>query len=175
MKSIDRFIKNIIFKRMKSIKSEYNRILPLGDYFLNRWEKAEFADFGENSSVYDSCLILGKVSVGKNCWIGPFTILDGSGGELKIGDNCNISAGVQIYTHDTVDRVIKDEIIKTAPVSIGHNCYIGPNAVIAKGVTIGNFVVIGANSFVNKNVEDFSKLICSSTKVVSKINKENFL
>ena len=39
-----------------------------------------------------------------------------------------------------------------APTSIGSGVYIGPNAVIQKGVTIGNRAVIGAMSFVNKDV-----------------------
>ena len=134
-----------LFKKLRSEKKEkFDRVLPFGDYFSDRWEKAKFLGFGEGSTVYDSCLVLGSVVVGKNCWIGPYTILDGSGG-LIIGDNCDISAGVHIYTHDTIDRVIKNEKIKIAPVQIGNNCYIGPNAIIAKGVTIGDFVVVGAN------------------------------
>ena len=33
---------------------------------------------------YDSVLVIGDVQVGKNTWIGPFVVLDGSGG-LEIG------------------------------------------------------------------------------------------
>jgi carbonic anhydrase/acetyltransferase-like protein (isoleucine patch superfamily) len=31
--------------------------------------------FGEGSSVYDSCLVLGDVRVGKNVWVGPLLSL----------------------------------------------------------------------------------------------------
>ena len=41
------------------------------------------------------------VTVGAGTWIGPNTLLDGTGG-LSIGASCSISAGVQIYTHDSV-------------------------------------------------------------------------
>ncbi len=95
--------------------------------------------------------------MGKDCWIGPFTVLDGSGGKLIIGNGCDISAGVHIYTHDTVDKVIYDGIISNDNVSIGNHCYIGPNVVISKGVIIGDYVTIGANSFVNKNIPSNSK------------------
>ncbi len=56
--------------------------------------------------MYDNVLVLGDVRVGRNTWIGPGCILDGSGGGLRIGDWCSISAGVQIYTHNTVNRSI---------------------------------------------------------------------
>jgi acetyltransferase-like isoleucine patch superfamily enzyme len=51
------------------------------------------------------------VTVGKNCWIGPNVILDGSGGGLFIGDYVDISAGVHIYTHDTVKRAISGALL----------------------------------------------------------------
>ncbi len=161
--NLDSFLS--LFKNLRKEKKEkHNRVLPFGDYFSDRWEKAEFLGFGEGSTVYDSCLVLGNVKVGKKCWIGPYTILDGSGG-LEIGDNCDISAGVHIYSHDTVDRVIKNEEVKYAPVRIGNNCYIGPNAVIAKGVTIGDFTVVGANSLVNRDIPPNSKAYGTPVKI----------
>ena len=147
-------LKQMIWKLIIEKQTKFNRTLPMGDYFVDRWEKAKFLNFGEGSSIYDSSLVFGNVNVGKNCWIGPFTILDGSGGELTIGDNTHISAGTQIYTHDTVNKVIKNTLLKKGPVSIGNNSYIGPNVIISLNVNIGEYVTIGANSFVNKNIPD---------------------
>jgi acetyltransferase-like isoleucine patch superfamily enzyme len=161
---LKKLIENIFTKR-DEIKKEFKRVLPIGDYVSDRWEKAKYLGFGENSSIYDSSLIFGDVKVGKNCWIGPFTVLDGSGGELIIGNGCNISAGVQIYTHDTVDRVIYGKDIAKANVIIGNYCYIGPNVVISKGVTIGDHVVIGANSFVNCDIPANSKAFGTPVKI----------
>lgn len=149
-----------IFKILRdSKKRDYNRVLPFGDYFSDRWEKARYLGFGDGTSVYDNVVVIGDVKVGKNTWIGPNVILDGSGG-LEIGNNCSISAGVQIYSHDSVRWAIsggveKYEYQKTL---IGNNCYIGPNTVITKGVKVGNGVIIGANSFVNRDVPDNSKV-----------------
>src|SRR5437870_3932251 len=85
-----------------SRKAEFGRTLSFGDYFTDRWERAAFEGFGEGTSVYDNVLILGNVKVGRNTWVGPNVILDGQGG-LTIGDYVSISAGVQIYTHHTVN------------------------------------------------------------------------
>ena len=87
--------------RRGEVDAKFSRTLPFGDYVVDRWEKARLLGFGEGTSIYDSALVLGDVSVGENTWIGPGTILDGTGG-LSIGSFCSISAGVQIYTHDTV-------------------------------------------------------------------------
>jgi acetyltransferase-like isoleucine patch superfamily enzyme len=166
---IKKIIEEFFIKREK-VQKEFDRVLPIGDYFSDRWEKAKYLKFGENSSIYDSSLVLGDVKVGKDCWIGPFTVLDGSGGKLIIGDGCDISAGVHIYTHDTVDKVIYDGMISNDNVSIGNHCYIGPNVVISKGVIIGDYVAIGANSFVNKNIPSNSKALGSPAKI--KLNEQ---
>lgn len=152
-KSIKKLIISLIIQKKKA----YDRFLSIPDYFVDRWERAELMGFGKGTSVYDSCLVLGDVKVGENTWVGPYTILDGSGGGLKIGNNCSVSAGVHIYTHNSVDNTINGEPVKHAPVDIGNNVYIGPNTVIAMGVKIGNRVVIGANSFVDRDIPDNTK------------------
>ena len=136
----------------KSLQT-FSRSLPFGDYVSDRWQRAELLGFGSGSTIYDSSIVIGNVRVGSGTWIGPFVVLDGSGG-LEIGDTCSISAGVQIYTHDTVDWAISkgEAVPKHAPVTIGDGCYIGPNAVIARGVTLGPGCIVGANSFVNRSV-----------------------
>ncbi|NQY23200.1 MAG: acyltransferase [Campylobacteraceae bacterium] len=154
---LDRII-DFFYKKREEVNKKYDRVLPFGENINDRWEKAKYLNFSENTSVYDSSLVLGDIRVGKECWIGPFTILDGSGGSLIIGDNCDISAGVQIYTHDTSNKIVSKNEITKAPVSIGNNCYIGPNVVISKGIRIGNNVVIGANSLVNLDIPSNNKV-----------------
>lgn len=146
-------LKTFFLGRRQALKAKYNRVLPFGDYISDRWEKAEFLGFGPGTSVYDSAHIFGDVTVGEESWIGPFTILDGSGG-LKIGSHCSISAGVQIYSHDTVKWATSggEAPYEYAPTAIEDNCYIGPQSVISMGVTIGKGAVIGAGSVVLSDV-----------------------
>jgi len=135
------------------MRKRFNRHVSFGDLFTDRWETAQFLGFGEGASCYDNVLVLGDVRVGENTWIGPNAILDGSGG-LSIGSYCSISAGVQIYSHDSVDwsTSMGSAVVNKSATEIGDGVYIGPNAVIQKGVKIGNGAVIGAMSLVNKNV-----------------------
>ena len=160
-------LRTLLAEQQQVVRERWNRSLPFGDYIADRWQKAKSLGFGEGSSIYDSALVLGDVRVGKNTWIGPFTVLDGSNG-LEIGDNCSVSAGVQIYTHDTVKWATSGgrEKPERAPVQIGHNCYIGPNTIISKGVTIGCGCVIGANSLVNQNIPDGMKAWGTPARII---------
>jgi acetyltransferase-like isoleucine patch superfamily enzyme len=94
-------------------------------------------------------------------------VLDGSGG-LTIGDHCSISAGVHLYTHDTVRRALSGGVaeIERQPTSIGSRCYIGPHTVVVKGVTIGDGSVIGANSLVLEDVPPGSRAHGNPCRIV---------
>jgi len=159
-------LKNFWNERQKEVKNIYDRTLPLADYVVDRWEKAKCLGFGEGTSIYDSVLVIGNVKVGKNTWIGPFVILDGSG-NLQIGSNCSISAGVQIYSHNSIQWAITGGAIayEYAETKIGNNCYIGPNTIISKGVNIGDGCIIGANSLVTQNIPPNSKAFGSPCKI----------
>lgn len=151
-------------------KADYNRFLPMGEYFSDRHEKAKAMGFGEGTTIYDSTVVIGEVSVGKKTWIGPFVVLDGSGG-LIIGSNCSISAGVQIYSHDSIAWAVSGgkknyHYMKTI---IEDHCYIGPNVIIEKGVTVGRGSIVGANSFVNKNIPENSKAYGSPVKITPRV------
>ncbi|MDD5131798.1 MAG: acyltransferase [bacterium] len=101
------------------------------------------------------CWIIGDPKIGPKCWIGAFTVIDGSGG-LSIGEGTTVSCGVHIYTHSAVRRNIsanKYPQIDRKPVQIGQFCHIGPNSTILMGVKIGNRVVVGAGSVILEDTE----------------------
>lgn len=164
---IAKTIKSIYLKLRDEMKLKYNRHVSFGDMFTDRWETAKYHGFGEGTSCYDNVLILGDVKIGKNTWIGPNCILDGSGG-LEIGDYCSISAGVHIYTHDTVEwsNTMGEAEIEKSPVKIGSGVYIGPQSIIQKGTTVSDKVTIGACSFVNKDIPEGCKAWGTPIKIV---------
>jgi acetyltransferase-like isoleucine patch superfamily enzyme len=153
--------------RRREVHARHQRTLPLADYVVDRWDKARELGFGEGTSIYDSSLVLGDVRVGRHTWIGPFTVLDGSGG-LTIGSHCSISAGVQIYTHDTVRWATSGGQAPTerAPTAIGDRCYLGPHTVVAKGVRIGDGCIIGAHSLVLHDLPPGTKAWGTPCRVV---------
>ncbi len=168
-----------LFALHKDLRNEimgrWKRCLPFNEELFDRWERARFLKFGEGSNIYDTSLVIGDVKVGENTWIGPFTILDGSGG-LTIGSNCSISSGVQIYSHDSVKWALSGgkEAYEYDPVEIGDYCYIGPLTVINKGSRIGHHCLIGANSLVNKPIPDYSIAFGSPCRIIGRVEvKDN--
>jgi len=164
----------MLYKSLQEeFKRKWNRSLPFHEEMLGdkiRWERAKFLGFGDGTSIYQSSYVYGDVKVGRHTWIGPFTILDGSGG-LEIGDYCSISAGVQIYTHETVEWAVTGGKAKYvyAPVRIGNCCFIGPLTVIRMGVTIGDHCIIGAHSFVNKSIPSNSIAVGCPARIIGKV------
>lgn len=156
--------KKILQELKLEMRTKLKRHVSIGDLLADRWETAKLYGFGEGTSCYNNVLILGDVKVGKNTWIGPNVVLDGSG-ELSIGDYVSISSGVQVYTHQTVDWSVSlgKEPIKKMATKIGSGVYIGPNSVIQMGVSIGDGAVIGAMSFVNRDVQAGAKYFGSRT------------
>jgi acetyltransferase-like isoleucine patch superfamily enzyme len=128
--------------------------------------------FGDHVSVYGGCSF--SVGVNGRCSVGDFTLLNGAlvmAEELiEIGSHCLVSWNVGIADSDfhplaPAQRIIdahalapffKDRPprpkIRTAPVIISDNVWIGMNAVILKGVTIGENSVVAAGAVVTKSV-----------------------
>ena len=65
---------------------------------------------------------------------------------------------MHIYTHDTVAWAVSGGKAgyERAPVKIGSCCYIGSQTVISKGVSIGEHSIVGACSFVNRDIPPFT-------------------
>ena len=126
--------------------------------------------FSDGVSIYNSSLVYGNVEIKENTWIGPYTILDGSGEGITIGKYCSISAGVHIYTHDTVMWALSGgEKRKIGSVDIGDNTYVGSKSIITLGVKIGSCCLIGAGSLVNKSFPKNSILLGSPARRVGKV------
>jgi acetyltransferase-like isoleucine patch superfamily enzyme len=164
-----------LYQELRGLMWErWKRDLPLEELLFDRWERARQLGFGERSSIYHNSYVYGDVTVGRESWIGPFCLLDGSGG-LDIGEFCSISAGVQIYTHDTVKWALTSgkAPFDHAPVRIGASSHIGAQTVVVKGVEIGDHCVVGANSFVNRDLAPFTVAVGSPARAIGRVELEN--
>ncbi|MCL2827565.1 MAG: acyltransferase [Oscillospiraceae bacterium] len=154
-------------------KQTYNRINPLNENLIDWKEKGKLISGYDNTTIYESCTIIGDVALGDNCWVGPFTILDGGGG-LTIGASVTIAAGAMIYTHDTLKHTLSNgkAPYDYRPVVIEDNCFIGSQAIILKGSHIGHHSLISANALVRGDVPPYSIVAGSPATIVGKIQVE---
>lgn len=153
------------------MRERWKRDLPFDELLFDRWERARSLGFGNGSSAYHLSYFYGDVRVGEHVWIGPYSLIDGSGGGVTIGDYSVISAGVHVYTHDTVAWAVSGGRAPYvhAPVVIGDCCYLGAQAIVAKGVHIGAHSVIGAGSFVNRDIPPYAIAFGSPARVVGRV------
>jgi len=163
-------LQELHFSLRAAMKERWNRCLPFEDELFDRWERARFLGFGSESSIYQQSYVYGDVRIGAHTWVGPMTLLDGTGG-LTIGDYCSISAGVHIYTHDTVKWALTAGKAAHAhgPVVIGDCCHIGALSIVVKGVTIGDHSVVGAHSFVNRDIPAYTVVAGVPARPIGKV------
>lgn len=74
------------------------------------------------------------------------------GGKIYIGDYTQIAPNVGIISSNHNPNDSREKIVKE--VRIGKYCWIGMNAVILPGVTLGDFTVVGAGAIVTKSFEE---------------------
>jgi acetyltransferase-like isoleucine patch superfamily enzyme len=102
---------------------------------------------------------------------------------VEIGDRVTITRGVIFLTHDGSSRIFRHLVAggsrrfgnRFAPIRVLENSFIGVNAVILPGVTIGPNSIVGASSLVTKDVPPDSvavgnpaAVICSLEEYVSR-------
>ena len=85
-----------------------------------------------------------NLQLGKNSDIGAYCYLNAKHG-IKIGEGVQIGSHCSIYSISTIDD-------KRGKVILRKNARIGSHSVVMPGVTIGKNAVVGAMSFVNKDI-----------------------
>ena len=126
---------------------------------------------------------LGKISIGKNCYIGINCQIDACK-EVTIGNYCMISNNVIIQDHNShpINKLHRRKQLlnlqkcstnvyesKINKVIIGNDVWIGTDAMILKGVKVGNGSIIAAKAVVTKNVPNNSIVAGNPAKIVKKI------
>lgn len=100
---------------------------------------------------------VGDVIIGDHTRIGLHcTVI----GPVTIGSHVNLAQGITItalnHNFNESQQRIDQQGVSTHPVTIGDDVWIGTNAVILPGVTIGSHVVIAAGAVVSKDIPDHS-------------------
>jgi acetyltransferase-like isoleucine patch superfamily enzyme len=95
---------------------------------------------------------------------GPCQYIQGTNG-IDIGDNVQFGPGVQLISanHDPDDF---DLPIATRPLRIGSNVWIGGNAIVLPGVSIGDNVIVGAGAVVTKDLPSNSVAVGNPARVI---------
>lgn len=92
--------------------------------------------------------------------------------EIIIGEKVAITENVGIFDiwhpYEDITSPIVEQPLRTAPVHIGNETFIGMGAIIQPGVSIGKHCSIGANSVVTRSIPDYSVAVGVPARIIKK-------
>ena len=149
--------KHSVIHRSARMDTPPYRIFSLGDYSVIE----SFACI--NNAV-------GDVIIGDHTRIGLHNTIIGP---VDIGSHVNLAQGITVsalnHNFSDASKRIDEQGVSTTPVTIEDDVWIGANAVILPGVTIGEHCVVAAGAVVTKDVPPHSLVAGVPAKVINKI------
>ncbi|MEE8414265.1 MAG: acyltransferase [Dehalococcoidales bacterium] len=114
----------------------------------SRFEDWKYPEFDESGMTKWNwiCQYHQNLKLGRNTDIGAFTYINARY-EVEIEDEVQIGSHCSIYSWSTIDD-------KQGKVVIRKNARIGSHSLVMPGVTIGENAIVGAFSFVNRDIPD---------------------
>jgi carbonic anhydrase/acetyltransferase-like protein (isoleucine patch superfamily) len=97
---------------------------------------------GKTSYVSSSASVIGKVTIGEDCYVAPGAVVKGDYGEVRIGNGCSVQDNVIIHARPDELTVIGNNC------TLGHGCIIHnatvkDEAVIGMGSIVSDYAVVG--------------------------------
>lgn len=138
-------------------------VLPWNKFELGAYSTIE--DFSTVNNGVGPVIIGSQTRIGLgNTIIGPVTI----GNDIRLAQNVVLSGLNHNYTD--ISLPIHAQGVSTAPIVIEDETWIGSNAVIVAGVTIGKHCIVAAGSVVTKNVPPYSVVVGNPARVLKQYN-----
>ena len=149
--------KHSVIHRSARMDTPPYRVFSLGDYSVIE----SFACI--NNAV-------GDVIIGDHTRIGLHNTIIGP---VDIGNHVNLAQGITVtalnHNFSDTNKRIDEQGVSTNPVRIEDDVWVGANAVILPGVTIGEHCVVAAGAIVTKDVPPHSLVAGVPAKVIKKI------
>jgi acetyltransferase-like isoleucine patch superfamily enzyme len=127
---------------------------------FQNWQEPEIED-GKPTKYNWVVKSLETLKLGKNTDIGAFTYMNAKCG-IEIEEDVQIGSHCSIYSISTIDN-------KQGKIILKKNCKIGSHSVVMPGVTIGENSIIGAFSFVTKDIPDNVVAFGVPAKIIKKL------
>ncbi|MWV72486.1 hypothetical protein DCO59_09075 [Helicobacter saguini] len=149
----------------KSINIESKARNDKSTIFIHNLSDVQSENIGENTRIWQFCVVLKGAKIGKNCNICSHCFIEN---DVKIGNNVTIKCGVQIWDKISIednvfigpnvtfcnDKYPKSKLhdVDFLKITIKKGASIGANATILPNVTIGENAMIAAGSIITKDV-----------------------
>lgn len=150
--------------------------------FIHPSSEVHTIQIGDNTSIWQFCVVLANAVIGKNCNINCHCFIES---DVVLGDNVTVKSGVYLWDGIRIgDNVFigpnvtfindKYPMSKHYPdrfmnTIIMEGASIGAGSIIMGGITIGRNVLVGAGSFVNKTIPDNALVFGSPARIVGHV------
>lgn len=131
---------------------------------------------GDYSTIEDFCTVnngVGDVIIGNETRIGMGNVVIGP---VSIGNNVIFAQNIVMsglnHSYEDLDTPISKQKETTALITVEDDCWIGANAVITAGVTIGKHSVVAAGAVVTKNIPPYSVAVGNPARVIKQYDFE---
>jgi len=166
-------------KRKRKLKvDETSNFTEVKHMVLYRFEGKE-PKIGEGTYVSHSAEVMGNVTIGKQCYIGPGAKIRGDYGTIQIGDKTSIEENCVLHARPN-EKCKVANMVTVGHGSILHNCTVKDFAIIGMGAIVSDYAVVGVWSVVgegcvvkNKQVIEDKKIVVGiPAKTVGEVSKE---
>lgn len=130
---------------------------------------------GDNVYIGAGCILNPprNIEIGSHVYLGANCVIQSVHGDILIGDHVMFGPGVHIHggnhKFDNLDGYMdeaKKQYGDDPPVVISNDVWIGANAIVLPGVTVGEGAVIGAGSVVTHDVEPYAIVAGNPAKIL---------
>ena len=134
-----------------------------------------------SSYIHPTAVIIGHVTIGKDCYIGPGAVLRGDWGKVIVGDGCNVQENCTLHMFPGKSVVLKDgvhvghgAVIHGA--ELGEQVLVGMNSVVMDDVVLGDGSFVGALSLVpaNKVFKPRSLIVGNPARRIKEVSDEMY-
>lgn len=134
---------------------------------------------GKTSFVYPEATIIGDVTIGEGCYIGPGAVIRGDYGKITIGDRTAVEENCTLHARPGEVLTIGSDVT-IGHAAVIHNCtlddfcVIGMGSIVSDYAKVGTWAVVGEGAVVkNKSVVEPGQIVVGiPAKPVATVNDE---
>ena len=131
--------------------------------------------------VHESAVVIGHVTIGPDCYVGPGAVLRGDWGKIEMAKGCNIQENCVVHMFPgTTVRLEEGAHVGHGAVlhgaTLGSQCLIGMNSVLMDDVVVGAGCIVGALSFLKAGSqwEDRAIIAGNPARVVGEVGDDMY-
>lgn len=133
-------------------------------------------ELGKGSTIEDFSTVnngVGAVKIGRDSRVGMANVIIGP---VTIGNHVILAQNIVMsglnHSYEDISKPIHKQPVTTAPILIEDECWIGANAVVTAGVTIGRHSVVAAGAVVTKSIPPYSIAVGNPARIIKQYNPE---